>query len=579
LKIRNIIPVALGDQPARAIVRNAKIVNVFTGEIESGDIAIYRKRVAGIGSYQEAEEVIDAKGLYALPGFIDAHLHIESSMLVPRQFAKAVLQRGTTTVVVDPHEIANVLGTEGLDYIVRSTDGIPLNVYIGVPSAVPATQLETSGATLGTDDIIEFVDHNLKRVIALGEVMNYPAVLACDRELITKIEILRYRYRKIDGHAPGLSGKRLNAYLCAFIRSDHESTNAEEALEKVRRGMHVFIREGSAARDLNNIIGAVNALNQHRFSFCTDDRDPLSILTEGHIDHLVRMAIARGIDPLTAIRMATINTADYFNLRSMGAVAPGYKADMVFVSDLNKLDIRMVMKDGRVVVSDGKMVGETSGTYNDMPESLGQFCLPELSFAKLAVPVQGHALRVIGLTEGSLLTQEMVVEPKVEGSYVVADSQRDIAKVLVADRHRGQSFSVGFVHGLGIRRGAIATSVGHDSHNLCAAGMNDDDMLVAARQVAAYNGGMVVAHQGRVLASLPLPLAGLMSNRDLLEVTESLRSINVALKELGTDRDVFMPLSFVQLAVIPTIRITDLGMVDVERQRFTSLWADEPAKQ
>jgi adenine deaminase len=251
----------------------------------------------------------------------------------------------------------------------------------------------------------------------------------------------------------------------------------------------------------------------------------------------------------------------------------------VFVSDLNKLDIRMVMKDGRVVVSDGKMVGEASGTYNDVPESLGQFCLPDLSCAKLAVPVQGHALRVIGLTEGSLLTQERVVEPKVEGSYVVADPQRDIAKVLVADRHRGQSFSVGFVHGLGIRRGAIATSVGHDSHNLCAAGMNDDDMLVAARQVAAYNGGMVVAHQGHVLASLPLPLAGLMSNRDLLEVTESLRGINVALKELGTERDVFMPLSFVQLAVIPTIRITDLGMVDVERQRFTSLWADEPCKQ
>lgn len=366
MKIRDIIPVALGQQRARSVVRGARILNVFTGETESSDIALFRKRIAGIGDYADAEEEIDARGLYALPGFIDAHLHIESSMLVPRQFAKAVLLRGTTTVVADPHEIANVAGTDGIDYIIRSTDGIPLNVYIGIPSAVPATQLETSGASLGTDEMIEFVDRNLKRVIALGEVMNYPAVLGCDRELLTKIEILRHRYRKIDGHAPGLSGKRLNAYLCAFIRSDHECTTKDEALEKVRRGMQVFIREGSAARDLDNLIGAVTPLNQHCFSFCTDDRDPLAILTEGHIDHLVRRAIHSGVDPLTAIRMATINTANYFNLRSMGALAPGYKADMVFVSDLEKLDIRMVIKDGRVVVSEGRLVEEVSGTFSDV---------------------------------------------------------------------------------------------------------------------------------------------------------------------------------------------------------------------
>jgi len=542
LKIRDIIPVALGAQPARAVLRGARIVNVFTGEIESGDIAFYRKRIAGIGDYPQAGEVIDASGLYALPGFIDSHLHIESSMLVPRQFAKAVLSRGTTTVVADPHEIANVLGTEGVDYIVRSTDGIPLNVYIGMPSAVPATRLETSGAALGTDDMIEFVDRNLKRVIALGEVMNYPAVLARDRELLTKIEILRSRYRKIDGHAPGLSGKRLNAYLCAFIRSDHECTTREEALEKVRRGMHVFIREGSAARDLDNLIGAVTPLNQQSFSFCTDDRDPLEILTEGHIDHLVRRAIALGLDPLTAIRMATLNPARYFNLRSMGALAPGYKADIVLVSDLERLDIRMVLKDGRVVVRDGELVEEMAGTYNDVPESLGTFRLPALGLAELAVPARGRRLRAIGLTPGTLLTREVVLAPRVEGGQAVADPSRDLAKVLVADRHLGQSFAVGFLHGLGLKSGAVATSVGHDAHNLCAAGMDDADMLVAARHVAAHNGGMAVVRGGRVLASLPLPLAGLMSNRELYDVTESLRRLHAAEAELGEPRDVFMSL-------------------------------------
>jgi len=577
VKIRNIIPVALGQQPAPAVVRNARIFNVFTGELEAGDIAFYGKRIAGIGDYGQAEQVIDASGLIALPGFIDAHMHIESSMLVPRQLAKAVLLRGTTTVIADPHEIANVLGTAGIEYIVRSTEGIPLNVYIGIPSAVPATRLETSGAHLGTDDMIEFVDHNLKRVIALGEVMNYPAVLARDRELITKIEILRYRYKKIDGHAPGLSGKKLNAYLCAFIRSDHECTNRDEALEKVRRGMHVFIREGSAARDLDALIGAVNPLNHHRFSFCTDDRDPLSILTEGHIDHLIRRAIAHGVDPITAIRMATINTANYFNLRSMGAIAPGYKADMVLVDDLERLNIRMVIKDGRVVVRDGNLVEAMSGVFADVPESLGQVRIPEVKSDDLAVARQPGLLRVIELSEGTLLTREARLEPKVEAGCVVADPDRDVAKVAVLDRHRGQRFSVGFVKGLGLRHGAVATSVGHDAHNLCAAGVHDADMIVAARHVASQNGGLAVVRGGRIIASLALPLAGLMSNRGLFEVAECLQRIRGALKELGSEREVFMPLSFVQLAVIPTIRITDRGIVDVDKQAFTSLWVDSPS--
>jgi len=572
VKIRDIIPVALGDVPASAVVRGAKIFNVFTGDLEEGSIAFYKKRIAGIGDYTETESEIDASGLIALPGFIDAHLHIESSMLVPRQFAKAVLMRGTTTLIADPHEIANVLGTDGVDYMIRSTEGIPLNVYIGIPSAVPATRMETAGAYVGTDDMIDLVDRYPKRVIALGEVMNYPAVLDRDRELITKIEILRHRYKKIDGHAPGMRGKRLNAYVCSFIRSDHECTTAEGALEKVRRGMQIFVREGSAARNLEALLPAVTRENHPFFSFCTDDRDPLEILSEGHIDHLVRTAIQRGVDPLVAIRMATINTARYFNLRSMGALAPGYKADMVFVDDLESMEIRMVVKDGRVVVRDGELVDPVTGEFEDLPDSLGTFRMPDLGLDDLAIPAREGQVRAIRVHDGSLLTEEVHLTPRSADGKAAADPNQDLAKVMVADRHRGENFSLGFIQGLGIQKGAIATSVGHDAHNLCAAGMDDADMLFAAERVQAANGGMAVVHQGRVLASLDLPVGGLMSDRDLFEVTDRLTKIRRALAELGTEREVFMPLSFVQLAVIPTLRITDRGLVEVETQQFRDLW-------
>lgn len=573
MKIRDLIPTALGDQPADLLLRDARILNVFTGEIERSNIAIHRKRIAGIGDYDRAARVIDVDGRFVLPGFIDAHLHIESSMLVPRQFARAVLSRGTTTVMADPHEIANVLGTKGIDYIIRSTEGIPLNVYVCIPSAVPATRFETSGAEIGSDDMIELIDRYPKRVVALGEVMNYPGVLAMDRELITKIEILRSRYKKIDGHAPGLTGRQLNAYLCAFIRSDHECSTADEALEKVRRGMQVFIREGSAAHDLDALLPAVTEANQHCFCFCTDDRDPVEILRDGHIDFLVRRAIASGLPPVTAIRMATLNTARHFNLRSMGAVAPGYKADLLIVDDLSELSIRSVIKDGVTVVEDGRVIAAMDGDFGDLPGSLGEFRLPELPQGCLRVPVAGTHIRVIGVVNRSLLTRAETLEPRVVDGAAVADPDRDLAKLSVFDRHRGSGFSVAFVRGLGIRRGAVATSVGHDAHNLCAAGMDDDDMLLAARHAASLGGGLVVVDGGRVLASLALPVAGLMSKLDLDRVHEALLEVREALRALGTDNEVFMGLSFVQLAVIPSLRLTDRGLVDVAAQRFVPLWA------
>jgi len=574
MKIRDIIPTALGEQPARLLIENARILNVFTGELEAPTtIAVHRKRIAGIGDYTSGEAVLDAGGRTVLPGFIDAHLHIESSMLVPRQFARAVLSRGTTTVIADPHEIANVLGADGVAYMLRSTEGIPLNVYIGVPSAVPATRFETSGAYLGTDDMIDLVDRHPKRIIALGEVMNYPAVLARDRELLTKIEILRSRYKKIDGHAPGLTGKQLNAYLCAFIRSDHECSTPEEALEKVSRGMHIFIREGSAARNLEALIGAVNERNHGSFSFCTDDRDPLEILTEGHIDYLVRRAIARGLDPVLAVRMATLNPARYFGLRSMGAVAPGYKADMLLVDDLESLTIHAVIKDGEVVVRDGELVAPIEGDYNDLPAVLGHFRMPPLSLEALEVQARpGARLRVINVGEHSLLTDEVHVEPRVVDGLAAADPARDIAKLAVVDRHTGRNITVGFVGNLGLRRGAVATSVGHDAHNASVAGMDDADMLLALRTIAASGGGLAVVLDGEVLASLELPVAGLMSNADLFEVTGRLEGIRAALRRLGSEREVLMTLSFVQLAVIPSLRMTDQGLVDVNAQCFVDLW-------
>ncbi|AEX85864.1 adenine deaminase [Marinitoga sp. 1135] len=572
MKIKDIIPVALGEEMPDVLIKNAKLVNVFTGEIEETNIALFRKRIAGIGDYNEGKEIIDLKGKYILPGFINAHLHIESSMLAPRQFAKAVLLRGTTTVIADPHEISNVLGLDGLEYMIKSTEGIPLNVYIAIPSAVPATNMETTGARLGPEDMVGFVDTYPNRIIALGEVMNFPGVLNRDPELLTKIEILRHKYKKIDGHAPGVTGKALNAYIDAFIRSDHECSTEPEALEKISKGMHVFIREGTAAKNLDDLIGAVNIMNHHNFSFCTDDREPLDILHEGDIDYLVRRSIQKGVDPIIAIRMATINTARYFNLRSMGAIAPGYKADMIVVDDLENLNIRMVIKDSKVVVKDGELVDEMKGLYDDLPKRFGKVILPEFSVEDLKVKPESNKMRVIEVFEGSLLTKELIVEPKVENGVVVSDIERDIIKIAIFERHTGSGFSKGFVKGFKLKSGAVGTSVGHDSHNIGIIGTNDEDMYIAAKEIERMNGGMVVVKDGKVLSRVPLPIAGLMADKELFEVVEELEYQEEQLKKLGGIKEVFMTLSFIQLAVIPELKITDRGLVDVNKQKFVELF-------
>ena len=564
MRIKEIIPYALGKKPAHVLFKNAKVVNVFTGEIEETNIAVFRKRIAGIGDYTEGEKVIDLKGMYVVPGLIDAHLHIESSMLSPRQFAKAVLIHGTTTVIADPHEIANVLGLDGIEYMIEATEGIPLNVYIAIPSAVPAAPgFETSGARIGPEDIVNFVEKYPKRIIALGEVMNFPGVLNVDYETITKIEVLRHKYKKIDGHAPGLSGKELNAYISAFIRSDHEATRKEEALEKVKRGMQVFIREGTTAKDLDALIEAVDEMNHFFFSFCTDDKDALDILEEGHIDHNIRKAIAKGIDPIIAIRMATINTARYFNLRSMGAIAPGYKADFVVLEDLENFKIKMVVKDARIVVEDGKFVGDLRGKIADVPDIVGRVKLPKFDVDDIKVKDRGKKIRVIRIFEKSLFTDEMIAEPKVENGFIVSDVERDILKIVVFDRHTGSGFTVGFVNGFGLKRGALSASIGHDSHNVFSIGVKDEDIVMAAREVERMNGGIVLVDSGKVVEAIPLPIAGLMSNEPLEKVVERIRRLEEKLLEYGTNKEKMMGIFFVQLAVIPRVKITDKGLVNV----------------
>ncbi|MBN2443792.1 MAG: adenine deaminase [Spirochaetales bacterium] len=574
MKIRDIIPVALGNKEPDVLLTNLHLVNVFTGEIEETNIALYRKRIAGIGDYTSGKKIIDLKGGYVVPGFIDAHLHIESSMLAPQQFAEAILLRGTTTVIADPHEITNVLGIRGIEYIINATEGIPLNVYIAIPSAVPATHMETAGSYLGPEDIVGFVDTYPQRIIALGEVMNFPGVLNMNRELITKIEILRHKYKKIDGHAPGLTGKPLNAYIDAFIRSDHECTTKEEALEKASKGMQIFIREGSAAKNLDGLIPAVSLLNHGCFSFCTDDRDPFDIMNHGHIDYLIRHSIKQGIDPVIAIRMATINTARYFNLRSMGAIAPGYKADMVVLDNLKDFNITSVIKDSEVVVKDGTLLNPMQGIYKNIPLNIGRITLPPFTTKDLAVPAQEKNIRVIEMTEGSLFTKELILKPTIKNNCVAADPERDIAKIVIFERHTGTGYSIGFVKGTGLLTGAAGTSVGHDSHNISVAGMNDEDITTAVREIEKMNGGMVIVNKGKVLWRLELPIAGLMSHKNLFHVVQTLKEQKEVLHTIGCEKNLFMAISFIQLAVIPEIKITDQGLVDVIKQEFVDLFTD-----
>lgn len=559
---------ARGDDRADLLLKHARVVNVFTGAIDDTDVALYHSRIVGLGSY-DAETVLDLEGAYVAPGLIDAHVHIESAMVPPNEFARAVVPRGTTTVVTDPHEIANVLGLDGIRFMLDCAKHGPLSMYVMVSSCVPATTLETSGAVLHADDLVPFKSDPWVR--GLAEVMNYRALVAGDSETLRKLQL--FDGSIVDGHAPQLRGKALQAYVAAGVLSDHECTTAEEAREKLGLGMTIFIREGTIARNLAALVPLVTPATQHRFCFCTDDRQPADLLDQGHIDHLVRSAIELGVDPVTAIRLATWNAASYFHLHDRGAVAPGQRADLIVFDDLRAPRPRMVFRGGTMVAQDGRMLAEphsapTRGLRGTMNIAWDK--------VQLRIAAGGRTARIIGVIPGDLNTTEIHDAVAIGDGQAFAEPARDILKLAVIERHLASGATgLGFVKGLGLRRGALASSVAHDHHNLVVAGADDVSMMTAARRVARLNGGMVAAEGERVLAEVALPLAGLMSPLPVEVVRDQMDGILRAAAALGsTLHDPFMTMSFLALEVIPALKLTDRGLVDAARQEYVGLWVD-----
>jgi adenine deaminase len=558
MTLADFIAAARGGSPVDLLLANARLVNVLSGEIHRADVAIQDGWVVGLGDYQ-ARQVVDLSGRFLCPGFIDAHVHLESSMVQPAEFARAVMPHGTTAVICDPHEIANVLGLDGVRYILKASRRLYLSVYIMAPSCVPATGMETAGAELSASDIAKLL--RADRVLGLAEMMNYPGVLYRVPEVLAKLEVAVGR--PVDGHAPGLSGKDLNAYVAAGIRSDHECTDVNEAREKLRLGMHIFIREGTTARNLQALLPLVTPSNARFCHFCTDDRHPDTLLTEGHIDDLVRKAIAWGLDPVLAIQMATLNTAQYFGLADNGAVAPGYAADLLVLDDLESVRVAQVYAAGQRVAEDGYFLPITRGTRVPLRPSVHV----DASAVNLAIPAGDGPARVIGVIPGQVVTEHLRMDPAVRDGCVVADPVRDLLKMAVVERHRGSgNVGLGLVKGTGLRRGAIASSVAHDSHNVVVIGANDEDMRAAIAAIGHMSGGQVAVVDGQICAACPLPIAGLMSDLPLEEVSAQGSALSHAAHDLGcTLPDPLMTISFLALPVIPALKLTDRGLVDVTK--------------
>ena len=559
---------AKGDEPADLLLRGARIVDVILGEIRQGDLAVAGGYIVGFGA-RRAEEIIDLEGKYLVPGLIDAHVHIESSQLSPAEFARAVLPHGTTCVIADPHEIANVLGLRGIRYMLRATESLPLRVFFMAPSCVPSSPLENAGAMLSAEEIKEVLSWD--RVLGLGEVMNFPGVLSRDPEVWAKLEAAHGK--PIDGHAPGLSGYELWAYRLAGPRTEHECTLLREAREKLRAGMHILIREGTTARNLSALIPLLSAHTAPFVHFCTDDRHPETLHTEGHMDDVLRKAIAGGTDPLVAIAAATIHAARAYGLVDLGALAPGFRADFLVVSDLEQFEVERVYVGGELVAEGGRCLAECPDIPAGDVRGTVDVDTGALSFR---IPAEGKKARVIGVVPGQVVTEGLILEPKEVGGEVVADPERDILKLAVVERHRGTgNVGLGLVRGFGLKRGALGSTVAHDSHNIVVVGTNDGDMRLAVARLVELGGGQVVIADGKVLAELPLPLGGLMSDLPLEEVVRRSGGLKKASRSLGCVLpDPFMQLSFLALPVIPKLKLTDLGLVDVERFELTSLFVE-----
>ncbi|MBK9750476.1 MAG: adenine deaminase [Chloroflexi bacterium] len=561
------IAAARGDLPAHLVLRNAQLVNVLSGEIHSTDIVVHDGHVVALGAGYSGEQEIDLKGRYVAPGFIDAHVHIESSLCTPPEFARTVLAHGVTTVVTDPHEIANVLGLEGIRFMLERAKHGAVNMFVMASSCVPATHMETSGARLEADDLAPLL--NSEWVLGLAEMMNYPGVIYGDQAVLDKLEL--YGKHVLDGHAPAVTGKPLNAYVAAGINSDHECTTVEEAVEKLRLGLTIFIREGTTTHNLRPLLPLVSTENHTRLCFCTDDRQPKSLLDEGSIDHMVRVAIAAGIDPIVAIRMGTINTANYFRLHQLGAVAPGRRADMIVFSDLKDLRAELVFRGGMLAAENGAVVQPKAPLR---PIDLRSSMNVNRSALDFRIPAQSGRIRVIGGTDEQVVTGHDFADAKIENGYAVSDVDRDILKMIVIERHRATGgMGKAFISGFGLRRGALAGSVAHDHHNLVVIGANDDDMRVAAEAVSDMGGGLVAVDNGQVVATLALPVAGLMSEEPIDEVRRQYDALIAAAHRMGSEMaDPFMAMSFMALEVIPKLKLTDVGLVDVEQFNVVDLF-------
>ncbi len=566
--LSNIIDVARRKKPADILIKNANIINVFNESIEKGNIAISDGVIAGIGSYEEATTIYDLEGRYVAPGFIDSHMHIESTMLIPTEFAKAVIPLGTTTAIVDPHEIANVAGIPGIQFMINSSKDLPIDIYFMLSSCVPATNLETSGATLYAEDLA--ILKGKDRILGLAEMMNYPGVINKDYEVLQKI--LLFQDGLIDGHAPTLSGYNLNAYLSSGVLADHECTTKEEALEKLARGMWIMIREGSVTRDALNLLPIISNETKHRILLCTDDKHPEDLISEGHINFAINLLVKNGIPLPQAVRFATLNPSLFFGFRRLGGIAPGFTADLVVFKDLQKIEL--VFKKGKLVAKDGNPLFKVDEPRHDSAVK-NTINLKTATFEQLKVEGKNKKIRVIGIKPDSIVTDELIYEPKIENGLVVSDTERDIVKIAVFERHKATGkVSVAFLKGLGLKHGAFATSIAHDSHNIIVAGVNDKDMLLAVSELESIGGGITLAKDGQVLDYIALPYGGLMTNMSVHEVAKKITELHrIAHSELGiTHPDPFMALAFMSLAVIPKLKITDSGLVDVEKFTFVDLF-------
>jgi adenine deaminase len=570
MNLTETIKAAHGEKPVDLLLTNTQIVNVFAGEIVFDAIAISDGVIVGFGPY-EAKDVVDLKGRYVAPGFIDGHVHIESSMTCISEFARAVVVHGTTTVAADPHEIANVLGSKGIEYMLQSAEQQPMNIYFTLPSCVPATDMETTGARLTAEDLRPFF--NNEKIVALAEMMNFPGVIYRDPEVLAKINIARQQKKPIDGHAPGLKGRELYAYIAAGIQSDHECTTLQEAEAKLMAGMHIMIRQGTGAKNLQALLPAVNAKTARRMMWCSDDRHPHDLIADGHIDSIVREAIQSGLDPVLAIQMATLNPAEYFGLHHLGALAPGRQADLVVFSDINNPVVEQIYYRGILTAEKGKMLPEIQVPPTATVPLSMQVDLQKIDFS---IPAEHKRMRVIEIVPDQLITHQRIEQVPVKNKQAVGDPSKDLLKIAVVERHKGTgNIGKGFVKGFGLKRGAVASSVAHDSHNIIIVGTTDDDMQAALEAVVQMGGGLAVASDTKILASLALPIAGLMSLEPVQLVRDQLDSLIGIAHDMGCAlKEPFMTLSFLALPVIPELKLTDLGLVDVNKFEVVSLFVE-----